>query len=54
RHSGGETLSPEASATWAGIQTLGTEERSNYPLALNVDDQGKDFVLNAQTVINIG
>ncbi|WP_346418558.1 amino acid adenylation domain-containing protein, partial [Pseudomonas syringae] len=54
RHSGGETLSPEASATWAGIQPLGTEERSNYPLALNVDDQGKDFVLNAQTVINIG
>ncbi|EGH35038.1 amino acid adenylation, partial [Pseudomonas syringae pv. japonica str. M301072] len=38
RHSGGETLSPEASAAWAGIQSLSAEERSNYPLALNVDD----------------
>ncbi|WP_147458026.1 AMP-binding protein, partial [Pseudomonas syringae] len=54
RHSGGETLSPEASAAWAGIQSLSAEERSNYPLALNVDDLGEDFTLNAQTVVDIG
>ncbi|MCF5710787.1 non-ribosomal peptide synthetase, partial [Pseudomonas syringae] len=54
RHSGGEALSPEASAAWAGIHSLGAEERSNYPLVLNVDDLGEDFVLNAQTVVDIG
>ncbi|EGH35335.1 amino acid adenylation, partial [Pseudomonas syringae pv. japonica str. M301072] len=27
---------------------------TNYPLTLNVDDLGEDFVLNAQTVIEIG
>ncbi|MCK0546142.1 condensation domain-containing protein, partial [Pseudomonas syringae pv. aptata] len=54
RHSGGEALSKEADAVWAGIQVLNAEERSNYPLALNVDDLGEDFVLNAQTVVDIG
>ncbi|RML33534.1 non-ribosomal peptide synthetase, partial [Pseudomonas syringae] len=39
---------------WAGIQVLNAEERSNYPLALNVDDLGEDFVLNAQTIVDIG
>ncbi|EGH35690.1 nonribosomal peptide synthetase, partial [Pseudomonas syringae pv. japonica str. M301072] len=41
---GGEALSKEADAVWAGIQVLNAEERSNYPLALNVDDLGEDFV----------
>ncbi|OBS32125.1 condensation domain-containing protein, partial [Pseudomonas syringae] len=54
RHSGGEASSPEASAAWAGIQSLGAEGRSNYPLALNVDDLGEDFMLNAQTVVDVG
>ncbi|WP_032623292.1 AMP-binding protein, partial [Pseudomonas syringae] len=54
RHSGGEASSPEASAAWAGIQSLGAKERSNYPLALNVDDLGEDFMLNAQTVVDVG
>ncbi|MCF5758189.1 non-ribosomal peptide synthetase, partial [Pseudomonas syringae] len=54
RHSGDEALTTEADAVWAGIQSLGAEERSNYPLALNVDDLGEDFVLNAQTVVDIG
>ncbi|WP_152534947.1 hypothetical protein, partial [Pseudomonas syringae] len=26
----------------------------NYPLALNVDDLGEGFMLNAQTVVDIG
>ncbi|MBI6824197.1 AMP-binding protein, partial [Pseudomonas syringae] len=54
RHSDGDSLSRDASAAWAGIQMLGGQERTNYPLTLNVDDLGEDFVLNAQTVIEIG
>ncbi|KZL35862.1 non-ribosomal peptide synthetase, partial [Pseudomonas syringae pv. syringae] len=54
RHSDGDSLSPEASVAWAGIQLLSAEERTNYPLALSVDDLGEDFVLNAQTVVDIG
>ncbi|RMP57304.1 Amino acid adenylation, partial [Pseudomonas syringae pv. atrofaciens] len=49
RHSGDEALTTEADAVWAGIQVLNAEERSNYPLALNVDDLGEGFILNAQT-----
>ncbi|RML33674.1 hypothetical protein ALQ96_101764, partial [Pseudomonas syringae pv. atrofaciens] len=54
RHSGDEALTPGADAVWAGIQVLNAEERSNYPLALNVDDLGEGFMLNAQTVVDIG
>ncbi|EGH36124.1 hypothetical protein PSYJA_46506, partial [Pseudomonas syringae pv. japonica str. M301072] len=32
RHSDGDSLSPDASAAWAGIQMLGGQERTNYPL----------------------
>ncbi|WP_309475907.1 non-ribosomal peptide synthase/polyketide synthase [Pseudomonas sp. B21-028] len=54
RHSGSETPNPETDAVWSGIQTLGGEERSNYPLTLNVDDLGEDFMLNVQAVVDIG
>ncbi|WP_032632545.1 condensation domain-containing protein, partial [Pseudomonas syringae] len=54
RHSDDDSLSPETSVAWAGIQLLSAEERTNYPLTLNVDDLGEDFVLNAQTVVDIG
>ncbi|OUM05318.1 hypothetical protein BW686_21700 [Pseudomonas syringae] len=54
RHTDGEALSQEAGAVWAGIQVLNAEERSNYLLTLNVDDLGEDFILNAQTVADIG
>ncbi|MBV6748763.1 amino acid adenylation domain-containing protein [Pseudomonas chlororaphis] len=54
RHTDGEALSKEAGAVWAGIQVLNVEERSNYLLTLNVDDLGEDFILNAQTVVEIG
>jgi len=33
---------------WEGIEVLGSEERTNYPLCLNIDDLGSDFALNAQ------
>nr|WP_318297865.1 non-ribosomal peptide synthetase [Pseudomonas cichorii] len=54
RHSAGEAPVSEAVAAWAGIQTLSMEERTNYPLTLNVDDLGDRFMLNAQAVAEIG
>ncbi|HKX29666.1 MAG TPA: amino acid adenylation domain-containing protein, partial [Blastocatellia bacterium] len=33
---------------WEGIEFLSTEERSNYPFCLNVNDLGEGFVLHAQ------
>ncbi|MCF5710646.1 amino acid adenylation domain-containing protein, partial [Pseudomonas syringae] len=54
RHSGGQAPAAEAVAAWAGIHTLAMEERTNYPLTLNVDDLGDAFMLTAQAVANIG
>jgi amino acid adenylation domain-containing protein len=39
---------PERDRAWRGIETIGGEERDNYPLSLSVDDLGEDFVLTAQ------
>ena len=44
RHSGA-AVSTEAQAAWAGISTLHSEERTNYPLTLSVDDLGAGFGL---------
>ncbi|MGC5700439.1 amino acid adenylation domain-containing protein [Pseudomonas sp. NFXW11] len=44
RHSG-TGASAEARAAWAGIETLHSEERTNYPLTLSVDDFADDFGL---------
>ncbi|WP_248807365.1 amino acid adenylation domain-containing protein, partial [Pseudomonas sp. MWU13-2100] len=49
RHSS-TVVTDEALTAWHGMQALGVEERTNYPLTLNVDDQGEDFLLSAQTV----
>ncbi|SFN79437.1 Condensation domain-containing protein, partial [Izhakiella capsodis] len=38
---------------WHGMHLLETEERTNYPLTLSVDDTGNDFVLTAQAVSGI-
>nr|WP_306298895.1 non-ribosomal peptide synthetase [Pseudomonas syringae] len=54
RHSAGQTSAPETVAVWSGIQTLAMEERTNYPLMLNVDDLGEAFMLTAQAVADIG
>ncbi len=40
----------EAGDGWAGIEVIDTEERTNYPLTLSVDDLGEGFVLTAQAV----
>ena len=39
------TASAETLAAWDGISTLHSEERSNYPLTLSVDDLGDAFSL---------
>ncbi|WP_116827756.1 non-ribosomal peptide synthetase, partial [Pseudomonas syringae] len=53
RHSNGGAASSETLSAWQGIQTLSMEERSNYPLCLNVDDLGDDFMLTIQAVKQI-
>ena len=37
-----------------GIQVLGGEERTNYPLTLSVDDRGEDFSLAVMALNTIG
>ena len=39
---------------WEGIETLGGEERTNYPLTLSVDDLGEGFELVGQISPSIG
>ncbi|KAF2395475.1 Tyrocidine synthase 3 [Pseudomonas frederiksbergensis] len=53
RHSATQVTS-EAQSAWSGIEGLGGEEWSNYPLSLNVDDLGEPFVLTALVVAQIG
>ncbi|NWE03709.1 non-ribosomal peptide synthetase [Pseudomonas sp. IPO3749] len=52
RHS--DSQQAPVSQAWEGIQTLASEERTNYPLTLNVDDQGDGFRLTAMTAKSIG
>ncbi|MDH0301929.1 MULTISPECIES: non-ribosomal peptide synthetase [unclassified Pseudomonas] len=49
RHSA-TALNQDATAgqAWAGIELLHAQERSNYPLALSIDDLGEAFALSAQ------
>ncbi len=54
RHSAEARVPEQATLAWQGIETLGGEERTNYPLALNVDDLGDGFSLNAQVSGNVG
>ncbi|ARN83879.1 non-ribosomal peptide synthetase [Methylocystis bryophila] len=39
----------ETSRAWSGIEVLDTQERTNYPLTLSVDDLGEGVRLTAQT-----
>ncbi|MCF8984006.1 syringopeptin non-ribosomal peptide synthetase SypA [Pseudomonas syringae] len=38
---------------WGGVEVLGGEERTNYPLSLSVDDLGESFGLTVQAVAGI-
>ncbi|MBC3502493.1 non-ribosomal peptide synthase/polyketide synthase [Pseudomonas sp. SWRI59] len=52
RH-GAET-SAEQRQAWQGIEVLEGQERTNYPLSLNVDDLGEGFRLVATTLAEVG
>ncbi|WP_309475491.1 non-ribosomal peptide synthetase [Pseudomonas putida] len=52
RHSTQATASQKQAT--AGMDTLESQERSNYPLGLNVDDLGEGFRLVAMTPAEIG
>jgi amino acid adenylation domain-containing protein len=41
-------------AGWEGMQSLGGEERTNYPVGMSVDDMGRGFHLSAQAVASVG
>ncbi|WP_024781173.1 condensation domain-containing protein, partial [Pseudomonas corrugata] len=53
RHSMAEPLALQPSSGWQGIEALGGEERTNYPLALSVDDLGEGFSLTVQAVSGV-
>jgi amino acid adenylation domain-containing protein len=42
-----------ASFNWKGMRILSSEERTNYPITLSVNDMGKGFSLTAQCVEGI-
>ncbi|CRM77714.1 Linear gramicidin synthase subunit D [Pseudomonas sp. 24 E 13] len=52
RHSASQEAT--VSQAWQGIHTLASEERTNYPLTLNVDDQREGFRLTVMTPAHIG
>ena len=50
RHSAVPPDKGAKSRAFEGVRSLGSEERTNYPVTLSVDDLGKGFGLTAQTV----
>ncbi|MEN4826672.1 non-ribosomal peptide synthase/polyketide synthase [Pseudomonas sp. P39-UII1] len=50
----GAQSSAEQRQAWQGIEVLEGQERTNYPLSLNVDDLGDGFRLVAMTPADIG
>ncbi|MEH6642860.1 amino acid adenylation domain-containing protein [Vreelandella glaciei] len=46
----GENVAP----TWEGMETLGGQERTNYPVGMSVDDLGEGFQLVGQVSRTIG
>ncbi|NUT84780.1 AMP-binding protein, partial [Pseudomonas brassicacearum] len=47
-------VTDEGLSAWSGMQMLSSEERTNYPLTLNVDDLGEGFSLTVQVESLIG
>ncbi|MCE0460638.1 non-ribosomal peptide synthetase [Pseudomonas uvaldensis] len=54
RHNTDEVPDEEARQAWQGIETLVSEERTNYPLSLIAEDSGTDFRLIAKTRMGLG
>ncbi|KTC44251.1 non-ribosomal peptide synthetase [Pseudomonas fluorescens ABAC62] len=53
RHSAADEAPGDSPFAASGIRILSSEERSNYPLVLNVDDLGSDFALTVQGVASL-
>ncbi|RMQ45361.1 Amino acid adenylation, partial [Pseudomonas cichorii] len=47
-------VTEDSLSAWEGMQVLGGDERTNYPLTLNVDDLGEGFQLTVLALENIG
>ncbi len=43
----------DAVTSWPGVQLLGVEDKTNYPITISVDDLGEGFSLIAQCVAGI-
>ncbi|MCS4251622.1 non-ribosomal peptide synthetase [Pseudomonas sp. BIGb0164] len=54
RHSSPGEMARDGQGIWEGVQLLGGEERSNYPLTLSVDDLGSGFGLTVLALPQIG
>ncbi|NWD81799.1 AMP-binding protein, partial [Pseudomonas reactans] len=54
RHSTPGEMARDGHGIWEGVQLLGGEERSNYPLTLSVDDLGEGFGLSVLALPQIG
>ncbi|MCV4265804.1 non-ribosomal peptide synthetase, partial [Pseudomonas capsici] len=54
RHSAAGEVTSEAVEAWKGIEGLSGEERTNYPLTLNVDDLGDNLLLTALAQEGVG
>ena len=50
RHSAAEPNPASASVSHEGMQVLSSQERTNYPFTLSVDDLGEEFGLTVQAV----
>ncbi|MDX9625458.1 non-ribosomal peptide synthetase [Pseudomonas fragariae (ex Marin et al. 2024)] len=53
RHSAEPQVSEQGDRAWGGIEVLGWNERTNYPLTLAVDDLGEGFALTVQATAGI-
>jgi hypothetical protein len=54
RHGASAKERGEAQRAWQGIEFIGAEERTNYPLAMSVDDFGDRIGLAAQAPAAVG
>ncbi|WP_339493215.1 AMP-binding protein, partial [Pseudomonas sp. EA_15y_Pfl2_R67] len=54
RNSSEQTDTEAALSAWQGIETLGGEARTHYPLTLCIDDLGEDFALTVLATSGVG